>query len=96
MAKVTNNRYYPSAAKTGELHDSWRMLFDHMYEQQRRNSELSSQLDDLRKSHSALSAQVANGPSTTKIQGLNVKAVQPTNGQSLKYNAATGEIEWTT
>jgi hypothetical protein len=44
--------------------------------------------------HSALQTKVENGPSTTKIQGLNILAIPPLNGQKLTYNSATGQIEW--
>jgi hypothetical protein len=86
--------YYPSKFKTGELHEDFRRLYDHMYAQQRRNAELESQLAEMTDKHAKLSAQVAGGPSTTKIAGLYVKGVQPTNGQQLTYNSSTGQIEW--
>jgi hypothetical protein len=89
-----HNPYYPSKLKTGELDNEWRMVFDHIYGQQRKNAELEGRLTEMTKKHSDLQQQVANGPSTTKIQGLTVKGVQPTNGQKLTYNASTGEIEW--
>jgi hypothetical protein len=97
MAKMDprQNLHYPSKFKTGELDTEWRQVFDHMYAQQRKNAELEEKLAALTRKHGALQQQVANGPSTTKIQGLNIKGVPPTNGQALKYNAATGDIEWT-
>jgi hypothetical protein len=96
MAKVdpSQNAYYPSRQKVGELHDDFRQLFDHVYSLQRQNAEMTKRMGELEKSHNGLSKQVAQGPSNTKIMGLNVKAVQPTNGQQLTYNAATGDIEW--
>ena len=95
MAK-SSNPYYPSKFKTGEMDNEWRALYDHMYAQQRKNTDLEGQLAELQKSHGNLKEKVANGPSTTKIGGLNVHAATPKNGQALKYNSATGEIEWTT
>src|ERR1039458_6660855 len=95
MAK-SSNPYYPSKFKTGEMDNEWRALYDHMYAQQRKNTDLEGQLAELQKSHGTLQGKGANGPSTTKIQGLNVKGVAPKDGQTLKYVAATGEIEWTT
>lgn len=96
MAKVDTqqNVYYPSKMKTGELHDDFRQLFDHVYSLQRTNQSLQSRLDDMEKSHKGLAQQVANGPSTTKIQGFNVHATPPSNGQKLTFNSAKQEIEW--
>jgi hypothetical protein len=37
----------------------------------------------------------ATGPSNSQISGLNVKAVQPSDGQTLAYNASSGQIEFT-
>lgn len=96
MAKLNaqQNRYYPSPTKTGPLHDDFRLLFDHVYSLQNELQSTKGQLADMTSKHAALSQQVANGPSTTKIAGLNVIGVPPTNGQQLTYNAATGQIEW--
>jgi hypothetical protein len=96
MAKVDpqQNRYYPSKQKTGDLHDDFRMLYDHVYSLQASHAALQGQLADMTDKHDKLSKQVANGPSTTKIAGLYVKGVVPTNGQKLTYNATTGQIEW--
>ena len=88
------NPYYPSQQKTGALHDDFRLLFDHMYEQQQRNEQLESRLKDLSSKHAALSEKVANGPSTTKIAGLYVRGTPPADGQTLKYSKATGDISW--
>jgi hypothetical protein len=96
MAKLDpqQNRYYPS--KERDPNNDLRILFDHVYGLRDQLTETQGKLADMTAKHGKLAEQVANGPSTTKIQGLNVKAVQPLDGQSLKYNAATGDIEWTT
>jgi hypothetical protein len=89
------NRYYPSPTKTGALHEDFRKLFDHVYSLQDQLTAAHGKLAEMESRHGKLSQQVANGPSTTKIQGLPIKGVPPMNGQALKWNAATGEIEWT-
>jgi hypothetical protein len=96
MAKVSPqlNRHYPSRTLTGPLHDDFRILYDHVYSLTDRLAKAEGDLREMTHRHDALSQQVANGPSTTKIAGLNVKAVVPQNGQQLTYNAATGDIEW--
>jgi hypothetical protein len=96
MTKVNpaQNPYYPSKFKTKELHDDFRRLFDHVYSLQSQLAETNGKLADMTRQHGELAQQVANGPSTTKIQGLNVRAVTPQNGQKLTYNSATGDIEW--
>jgi len=93
-APSPTNRYYPSPTKTGPLHDDFRLLFDHVYKLQDQLRDSHSKMAALQSKHDTLKQQVDNGPSTTKIQGLNVKGVPPTNGQKLTYNAATGDIEW--
>jgi hypothetical protein len=96
MAKLNpqQNRHYPSKFKTGALHDDFRILYDHVYDLQEKLATTQGKLDDMTEKHGKLAEQVANGPSTTKIAGLNVKAVVPQNGQKLTYNSATGDIEW--
>jgi hypothetical protein len=99
MAKGTplaaqQNDYYPSKFKTGDLHDDFRRLYDHVYQQRRTNDDLRKRLEAMESKHGKLAEDVANGPSTTKIAGLFVKGTVPTNGQKLTYNATTGQIEW--
>jgi len=95
------NRWYPSKLDfpDDKQFEVVRQLTDLIYGQQ-------SQLATLQSSHDAMSEKLkahgsrmdsvekAGGPSTTKITGLFVKAVPPANGQTLKYNAASGQIEW--
>ena len=88
------NRHYPSRQITGPLHDDFRILYDHVYSLTDRLAASEKQLSEMKKAHGTLAQQVAGGPSTTKIAGLNVEAVVPEDGQQLTYNAATGQIEW--
>lgn len=93
MAKMDpkQNAYYPSKAKTKDLHDDFRLLFSHVYKLQRQVADLHGKLAATQPPSSQSNL---GGPSTTKIAGLNVHATPPQNGQKLTYNAATGEIEW--
>lgn len=88
------NRYYPSKAKTGDLHDEFRLLFDHVYSLTDRLAKTQRELADMTERHDKLAQQVAAGPSNTKLLGFNVKAAVPSNGQKLTYVAASGDIEW--
>jgi hypothetical protein len=83
------NRYYPSKQKTGDLHDDFRLLFDHVYKLQDRMAAMTKA-----QGAAAPAGEDQGGPSTTKIAGLYVKGVVPQNGQKLTYNATTGQIEW--
>jgi hypothetical protein len=109
MAKVSEqtpqqNRHYPSKFKTGDLHDDFRILYDHVYKLQDQMAAAEGRMADMESKHGALASQVAGGPSSTKIAGLNVKGTEPQNGRAvaslsgvpvLAYNAASGEIEFT-
>ena len=99
----TQSRYYPSAFKVPELHQDLRILFDHMYDQQDRNKASDARMAGMEAQHGQLAEKVANGPSNTKIAGLNVKGMLPSKGTAVSnlgglptqcYNASSGEIEW--
>ena len=88
------DRWYPKREHF-QSHEQWnahREAFNKIYQLQdqldRRHKELDGKISSLGK------AQMPNGPSNTKIQGLNVGGTPPQNGQKLTYNAATGQIEW--
>ena len=85
-----HNPYYPSKFKTGDLDNEFRLLFDHMYAQQRRNTEQDTQMAGMQKAHGELSQQVAAGPSNTKIMGIPVTGTVPKDGQVLTYSAKVG------
>jgi hypothetical protein len=84
-------KYYPSPSKTGPLHDDFRLLFDYMYKQQSENASLKSQLEEAKKKHADLEQQVANGPSNTKINGLNVIATTPAQGNTIRWDNVTNQ-----
>jgi hypothetical protein len=97
------NRYYPSPTKTGALHNDFRQLFDHVYSLQDELAAAKGRMAEMESKHGKLTQQVANGPSTTKIAGLNVKGTPPMQGTPvtslsgvpvLGYNSATGDIEF--
>ena len=96
MAKLDpqQNRYYPSPSKTGPLHDDFRKLFDHIYALHDRLADAHSQLADMTRRHDTLAAQVAGGPSTTKIAGLYVIGQPPNDADRLTYDAKSGQIIW--
>jgi hypothetical protein len=87
------NRHYPTRQLTGPLHDDFRMLYNHVYSLTDALASAHSRLATIEKSQAQ---QSAAGSSTTKIGGLYVKAAVPVDGQSLKYSAKSGQIEWTT
>lgn len=77
-------RYYPSPDNY-QNHQQWqdmRILYDHMHEVKEKGAEKAP-----------VPTTKAGGPSNTKIAGLNVVGT-PTNGQTLKYNSKTGQLEW--
>ena len=84
------NPYYPNRFKTGDLDVEWRQVYDHMYAQQRKNEELEGRLAEMEARHGKLAAQVAQGPSNTKIMGIPVTGTVPTDGQVLTYSAKVG------
>ena len=96
MAKLDprQNRYYPSQAKTGPLHNDFRLLFDHVYELRDQLAKAHGRIADMEKQHGELSRTVANGPSTTKIAGLYVKGSVPNDADRLTYEAKSGQIVW--
>jgi len=96
-----SDRWYPKQEhfKTWDEWNSHKQAFDHIYALQ---DQMAAQHAELKKAHADLKTQMGtlqqqqfpNGPSNTKIQGLNVRGAPPTNGQTLKYNSATGDISW--
>ena len=88
------NPHYPSKFKTGELDTEWRMVFDHMYAQQRHNADVQGRLDAMEAKHGKPLEEKAGGPSTTKIAGLNVVGLPPKDADRLTYEAKSGQIVW--
>ena len=103
------NQYYPSPAKAGNLHDDFRLLFDHVYDLQRRLGDAEGRVAEAHRMATEAKANAAQavvgmrqpergpdseGASSTKIAGLYVVGTPPANGQKLTYNSATGQIEW--
>lgn len=87
------NRHYPSRQKAGDLHDDFRILYDHVYEMRDQLKAAHGRIAELERKGTA-SGGDAGSPAATKIGGLYVKASVPANGQKLTYNAASGQIEW--
>jgi hypothetical protein len=84
------NRYFPNPDHYSS-HQQWddvRKLYEHVYNAQ----------DEAAKAKPAPVAPTngdisRTGPSNTQIAGLNVVGT-PTNGQTLKFNSLTGQLEW--
>ena len=101
MANV--KKWYPSTADFPDpkQHEAIRQILDLVYSQQ---GQIDASQEEHGKTAAALKShdsrikktEEAGGPTTTKITGLRVKGVPPKDGQSLKYSAASGDIEWTT
>lgn len=85
-------RWYPHFDDHA-THEAFRVAYDRIYELHDKLQDAHAKLDGMAKPSQAGDA---GGPSTTKIGGLRVAATPPADGQSLKYNAKTGQIEWTT
>jgi hypothetical protein len=102
-AKMTVNRWFPpkqGALADHEVNDAHRRAYEMIYSLQDTVKQLQSQLGEhagkIQSAHSkADSAHEAAKQAAGTINGLNVKAVPPKSGQTLKWNAATGQIEWT-
>ena len=100
------NRYYPQYSEPittreqmARLNEDLRLLFDNMYSSGDRIQRVEKMANKTRQKVE----EQANGPSNTKITGLNVKAIPPQQGTAvntlkglptLSYNPASGEIEW--
>lgn len=110
LPSIARGKYYPQQ-KDRRLNEDLRIAYDHIYGMQDQLSQMGSRLEDahvkLADAHSKLNGMAAKpdpgGPSSTKIAGLNVKGVQPTNGNQvtnlsgkpvLAYNVESGQIEW--
>jgi hypothetical protein len=102
MANQPTNRWFPP--KTGALadhdvNDAHRRAFEAIYQLQDQLAAAHAKLAEhdgkiTKATGTAEAAHKATSTINTKVNGLNVKAVPPTNGQTLKYNSATGQVEW--
>lgn len=90
-------KYYPQGHGK-RLDADLRQLFDHVYKLQDKAGAASAPSPT-----KPSTAPDAGSPSHTKIAGLNVRAIQPTNGASvatlskipvLGYDSKSGEITW--
>ena len=87
-------RWYPQRGdfESEQVYNAHRQAFDQIYSLQDQLNTLHSSL----KGNSKVAAvgRENGGPSDTTINGLFVKAVPPKHLQTLKYNANSGQIEW--
>lgn len=102
-------RYYPNSHPQ-QLNDDLRILYDHVYQLQDQLATSRSEMPQAGKGVVTTGAGGTKratlpegGPSSTKIGGLNVKAVPPQQGRQvaslsgipvLGYSEDTGEVEW--
>jgi len=86
---ANKGRFYRNVTSIEEANVAIKELTDHTYD-------LRDQINGHKKTIEHMQKQQGLGTAlNSQINGLNIKAVPPTNGQTLKYNAATGQIEWT-
>jgi len=86
-----------------EVEKAFRVIFDNQYEMRNKaNAGAATAADNAPAKGAAAQGgkEEAKSPVPTSamasgIHGLRIKAVPPTHGQTLVYNGATGEIEWT-
>lgn len=94
MAKPeSHNRYYPSPSKTKDLHNDFRLLFDHVYALQDQLKVAHTKLADLQSRQSA-PATAEGSPSHTKIGGFYVIGQPPNDADRLTFDAKTQQIVW--
>ena len=102
MANQPTNRWFPP--KTGALadhdvNDAHRRAFEAIYALQDQLAAAHSKLADhegkiTQATGTAEAAHKATSTINTKVNGLNVKAIPPSNGQKLTWVAASGQLEW--
>lgn len=89
------NVYYPSRAKTGELHDDFRIAYDHIYEMRQQLADAHSRMTEMAEQLKKLqTVDHPQGPSNSKLSGLHVRNLPTADGQQLTYVAARGDLEW--
>lgn len=86
-------RFYRHVSTIEEAHTAIKELTDHTYDLRQQMSEMkdahAKAMDGVHKKVQELGTAL-----NSQINGLNVKAVPPAHGQTLKWNAATGQVEW--
>jgi len=74
------------------LHDEFRRALEQIYALQDQVKTVQGKLDEAHRKLATHDGQLS--ASNSKVNGLYVKAVPPADGQTLKYVAKTGQIEW--
>jgi hypothetical protein len=87
---ANQGRFYRKVETMEDAQVAIRELTDHTYDLRAQVDGHKKTIEQNQKQISALGTAL-----NSQINGLNVKAIPPTNGQTLKWNAATGQIEWT-
>ena len=102
---VVRANYYPHHSDP-RLTEDFRVAYDHIYALRDQLQSMNQQLQDthqrLADAHGKI-RELQAGPSTTKIQGLNVRGIPPTSGAAvtnlskipvLTYDSTSGDITW--
>ena len=88
-------RYYHRVTDIASAHEAIKQVTDHNYDLRERLDHLEG---IMRRMHSGPPGMPAQPGFVGNVQGINVKAVTDPlslkQGWSLKYNAATGELEF--
>lgn len=105
MAKASKtnkvDRWYPDKSQFPDVrqYEAIRQLTDMIYAAQDEVASVKSEQGGMTKrldSHHMriTKTEQAGGPSTTKITGLFVKGTPPSNGDTIRFNTATGQFEF--
>lgn len=84
------NLHYPDRShyQSDEQYQDVVTLFNHMYDIQ---TKMGAQTGG---GSGTPPASLPQGPSNSRISGFNVVGTPTTTGQTLQWNASTGQIEW--
>ena len=97
-------RYYPKVENLDEAHEAIKQLHDHVYTLRDDLQAMRQSMTAMHESQQKTMAKVASLPATAppgivdNLAGVRIKVVtspdQLTNGMTVKYNAATGQFEF--
>jgi hypothetical protein len=94
---MANARWYPHPEESGS-HAQWnihRQILDHVYQLNDRLDKLDAQQKGATAKPSPASPATGPGSSShTTIAGIAVKGTTPANGNTIRYNATSGQFEF--
>lgn len=97
VANLKVNKWYPARSEFS-THQQWNahvQTLNQLYETQDQLTAVKASLD---LAHAAIQQNTSNIRQAnigTNINGIIIKKAIPTAGQTLKFNASTGQAEWT-